>query len=318
MRILFMGTPDFALFSLRALVESGEEIIGVVTQPDKPKGRGYALTPPPVKVYAEEQGLAVYQPATLRGEEFAALLERLHPELIVVVAYGKILPANVLDYPKYGCVNVHGSLLPEYRGAAPMQRAIIDGKRETGVTTMMMDVGLDTGDMLLVGKLEIAQEDNFETIHDKLGACGAETLLRTVAAIKDGTLTRVKQNDSLATYAAKIEKADCVIDFCASAQAVHDRIRGLSPIPLAFTYTPDGKMLKVTESAVARDAGSFGAAGTVLSLENGRIEVACGTGTVALLSVLPEGKKRMRAADFINGRKINVGDVLDSGAFFEK
>ena len=318
MRILFMGTPDFALFSLRALVESGEEIIGVVTQPDKPKGRGYALTPPPVKVYAVEQGIPVYQPATLRGEEFAATLTELDPDLIVVVAYGKILPANVLDYPKHGCINVHGSLLPEYRGAAPMQRAIIDGKRETGVTTMMMDVGLDTGDMLLVGKLPIAQEDNFETIHDKLGACGAETLLRTVAAIKDGTLTRVKQDDTQATYAAKIEKADCVIDFSASAQAVHDRIRGLSPIPLAFTYTPDGKMLKVTVSAVCREAGSLAPAGTVLSLGGGRIEVACGDGSIALLEVLPEGKKRMRAADFINGRKINVGDVLDSSAFLAK
>lgn len=318
MRILFMGTPDFALFSLRALVESGEEIVGVVTQPDKPKGRGYTLTPPPVKVYALEQDIPVYQPATLRGEEFAALLETIAPELIVVVAYGKILPANVLEYPKHGCVNVHGSLLPEYRGAAPMQRAIIDGKPETGITTMMMDVGLDTGDMLMADRIAIGQDDNFETVHDKLGACGAQTLLRTLAAIKDGTLIRIKQDDSLATYAAKIEKSDCVIDFSASAQQVHDRIRGLSPIPLAFTRTPDGKMLKVTASSVCKESGAFAPVGTVLSLSGGVIEVACGDGTVALSEVLPEGKKRMRAADFINGRKINVGDVLGSCSFLTK
>ena len=310
MRILFMGTPDFALFSLRALVEAGEDVIGVVTQPDKPKGRGYALTPPPVKVYATEVGLPVYQPNTLRDEAFAALLAELDPELIVVVAFGKILPKNVLDYPKYGCVNVHGSLLPEYRGAAPMQRAIIDGKRETGITTMMMDVGLDTGDMLLIEKMPIEQNDNFETVHDKLGALGAKTLLETVAAMKNGTVERIKQDDAGATYAAKIEKADCLIDFSKSAQAVHDLVRGLSPIPLAFTHTPDGKLLKVTATEVVSLEGETQTAGEILSLDGGKITVACGKGKIALLSVLPEGKKRMSAADFINGRKIKTGDVL--------
>ena len=309
MRILFMGTPDFALFSLRALVEAGEDVIGVVTQPDKPKGRGYALTPPPVKVYAMEKGLPVYQPNTLRGEDFSTLLNELAPELIVVVAFGKILPANVLDYPKYGCINVHGSLLPEYRGAAPMQRAIIDGKRETGITTMMMADGIDTGDMLLVGKIEIEANDNFETVHDKLGACGAEVLLRTLDELRAGTLKRIPQDDSLATHAAKIEKSDCVIDFSRSAQAVHDQIRGLSPIPLAFTHTPDGKMLKVIASELS-NMKTKESAGTVVSLADSKITVACGTGCIALLSVLPEGKKRMSAADFINGRKIQVGDIF--------
>jgi len=309
MRILFMGTPDFALFSLRALVEAGEDVVGVVTQPDKPKGRGYTLTPPPVKVYALEQGIAVYQPNTLRGEEFASLLAEIDPELIVVVAFGKILPQSVLEYPKHGCINVHGSLLPEYRGAAPMQRAIMEGKKETGVTTMMMDVGLDTGDMLLVGKIEICEHDNFETVHDKLGACGAETLIRTLEKLKNGTLTRTPQDGTLATYAAKIEKGDCVIDFSRTAQEVHDQIRGLSPIPLAFTHTPDGKMLKVIASEVSKRE-AHAEAGTVVSLSDGRITVACGTGAVDLLTVLPEGKKRMSASDFINGRKINVGDRL--------
>ena len=305
-----MGTPDFALFSLRALVESGEEIIGVVTQPDKPKGRGYTLTPPPVKVYAMEQGLPVYQPKTLRDEEFATLLEELAPELIVVVAFGKILPQNVLDYPKYGCVNVHGSILPKYRGAAPMQRAIIDGEAETGITTMLMDVGLDTGDMLLVEKMPIEENDNFETVHDKLGALGASTLCKTLERIKAGDLVAVKQDDTGATYAAKIEKEDCLIDFSKSAKAVHDQIRGLSPIPLSFTHTADGRMLKVIASEIAEREGNFAPAGTVLSLESGRITVACGEGSVSLLTVLPEGKKRMGAADFINGRKIAVGDML--------
>jgi len=310
MRILFMGTPDFALFSLRALVEAGENVIGVVTQPDKPKGRGYALTPPPVKVYAQEKGLPVYQPNTLRGDEFAALLEELAPELIVVVAYGKILPVNVLEYPKYGCINVHGSLLPEYRGAAPMQRAIIDGKRETGITTMVMADGIDTGDMLLRGKITIEENDNFETVHDKLGICGAEVLLETLKQLRAGSLQAIPQDEALATYAAKIEKEDCVLDFARPAQAVHDRIRGLSPIPLAFTHTPDGKMLKVIASERLNE--TFDApAGTVVSLEGGKITVACKEGAIALLSVLPEGKKRMSAADFINGRKVSVGDLLN-------
>ena len=309
MRILFMGTPDFALFSLRALVESGEDVIGVVTQPDKPKGRGYALTPPPVKVYAEEKGLPVYQPATLRGDEFAATLAALDPDLIVVVAFGKILPQNVLDYPKFGCINVHGSLLPEYRGAAPMQRAIIDGKKETGITTMVMADGIDTGDMLLKRKICIETNDNFETVHDKLGICGAETLLDTLKELRAGTLIRQKQDDALATYAAKIEKADCLIDFDRPASAVHDQIRGLSPIPLSFTHTPDGKMLKIIASELV-SVDHQALAGTVLSLDGGKILVACRDGAVALLTVLPEGKKRMSSSDFINGRKIQVGDLL--------
>ena len=309
MRILFMGTPDFALFSLRALVESGEEVIGVVTQPDKPKGRGYALTPPPVKVYALEQNLPVYQPKTLRGEEFAELLSELAPELIVVVAYGKILPVNVLDFPKYGCINVHGSLLPEYRGAAPMQRAIIDGKQETGITTMCMADGIDTGDMLLRRTVAIEENDNFETVHDKLGECGAEVLLDTLRALRAGALVPIRQDEALATYAAKIEKEDCLIDFDRPARQVHDQIRGLSPIPLAFTHTPDGKLLKVIASKRCEE--SYDApAGRVVALEGGKITVACKEGAVALLSVLPEGKKRMSAADFINGRKILVGDQL--------
>lgn len=308
MRILFMGTPDFALFSLRALVEAGEDVVGVVTQPDKPKGRGYTLTPPPVKVYAEEKGLPVYQPRTLRDEAFADLLRQIDPEVIVVVAFGKILPVNVLDYPKYGCVNVHGSLLPAYRGAAPMQRAIIDGCAETGITTMFMAEGLDTGDMLLKKSVAIDLHDTFETVHDKLGECGAELLLRTLALLEAGEITPEKQDDALATYAAKIEKEDCLLDFSRTAKEVHDRIRGLSPIPLSFTHTPDGRLLKIVASEPVEGSGR---PGEVISLSGGRITVACGEGAIALLSVLPEGKKKMSSADFINGRRISVGDILN-------
>jgi len=308
-RILFMGTPDFALFTLRALCEAGEEVIGVVTQPDKPKGRGYQLQPPPVKVYAMERGIPVYQPETLKNGAFDEELKSLAPDVIVVVAYGKILPKTVLDFPRFGCINVHGSLLPAYRGAAPMQRAIMEGCSVTGITTMQMDVGLDTGDMLLKREVEIGENDNFEDMHDRLGAAGAALLLDTLKALREGTLSPEKQRDSEATYAAKIEKADCLIDFTADARTVHNRIRGLSPVPLAFTHTPDGKLLKAVESRVCREGAALAAPGTVLSLGEG-IEIACGTGSVLLLRVLPEGKGRMAAADFIRGRRVSVGDLL--------
>ena len=311
MRILFMGTPDFAVFSLRALTEAGEKPVAVVTQPDQPRGRGYVLTPPPVKVYAEANGIPVYQPQKLRTPEFADLLAAIDPELIVVAAYGKLLPATVLEYPKYGCINVHGSLLPEYRGAAPIQRAIMDGRRETGITTMMMDAGLDTGDILLTGKVEITPEDDFETVHDKMGICGARVLLDTLAALKNGTLVRIPQDGSRSCYAAKIEKSDCVLHFADSAEALCNRIRGLSPFPLAFTRTPDGKLLKITKARVsAKRVPSGTAAGTVLSVANGAITVACGTGALDILAVLPEGKGRMTAAAFLNGRGVKVGDRL--------
>ena len=309
MRILFMGTPDFALFTLKALVEAGEQIVGVVTQPDKPKGRGYALQAPPVKVYAEEQGLPVYQPLTFKDGAFEEELKALAPDLIVVVAYGKILPKYVLEFPKHGCVNVHGSLLPAYRGAAPMQRAIMDGHRETGVTTMQMAEGLDTGDMLIVHRVPIGENDNFEDIHDALGAAGAAALLETVAAIRAGTLVATKQDDSKATYAAKILKEDCLLDFSKNAQTVHDIARGLSPIPLSFTHTPDGKLLKVIETRISK-AKTDATPGTVIALDD-CVTVACGEGTaIEIHRLLPEGKGRMAAADYIRGRRIAIGDIL--------
>ena len=309
MKILFMGTPDFAVFSLKSLISAGHEIVGVVTQPDKPRGRGYTLTPPPVKVVATENGIPVYQPATLRDEAFYSLLTDLSPDVCVVVAYGKILPENVLKFPKYGCINVHGSLLPEYRGAAPMQRAIIDGRTVTGITTMYMDVGLDTGDMLLRREVEILENDNFEDIHDRLGLCGAELIVETLEAVEKGTAVRTPQNSEAATYADKISKDDCLVDFSKDAKCVHDQIRGLSPFPLSFTHTPDGKLLKVTSALLADAPKKPCEAGEIISLEGG-ITVACGRGAVTLLGVLPEGRSRMSAEDFIRGRKVNVGDIL--------
>ena len=309
LKILFLGTPDFALFSLRALVEVGREIVGVVTQPDKPKGRGYELLPPPVKVFAEAHGIPVYQPATLRDEGFYELLKTIDPNLIVVVAYGKILPQNVLDYPKFGCINVHGSLLPEYRGAAPMQRAIIDGKKVTGITTMKMEAGLDTGEMYEKAELIIGEDDNFEVVHDRLGALGAELLLSTLQKLEAGTLIGKAQDDTKATYAKKIEKEDCRLDFSQPAQKLHNLIRGLSPIPLAVTTLPDGKLLKIVSSKVSSYAGR-GRAGEILSLDGGKITVACKEGALDLLTLIPEGKKKMSAQDLINGRRVKVGDLL--------
>ena len=311
MKILFMGTPEFARESLKALYESGEDIVAAVTQPDKPKGRGYKLCPCAVKIYAEEKNIPVYQPNTLKGEEFSSLLKSLSPELIVVVSYGKLLPENVLEFPKYGCINVHGSLLPKYRGAAPIQRAIINGESKTGITTMYMEKGLDTGDMLQKTEVEISDNDNFETLHDKLALCGAQTLLNTIESLKAGTLSPSKQNDNEATYAAKIEKNDCLIDFSKTPREIFNLVRGLSPLPLAFTHTPDGKILKVVscECAKTDNAQVNAAPGTVVSLDGG-IGIACAGGSVKILEVIPQGKGRMSARDFIRGRKISVGEIF--------
>ncbi len=321
MRIVFMGTPDFAIPTLSALKNDGHEIVAVVTQPDKPKGRGYTLTPPPVKAWALEQGLTVCQPQTLRsplpegvdGPDFGPLLKEWDPELIVVVAYGKILPEYVLNHPKHGCLNVHGSILPKYRGAAPMQRAIMADEKEVGVTIMRMEKGLDTGDMIAVAKMPLTEEDNFETVHDGLAALGAEAMLRVIGSLENGTVTYQKQDDSLATYAAKIEKSDCLMDFSRSAAELAAVIRGLSPIPLAFCYQ-NGRLLKVAK-AYAQPYGGDAAPGTVLALDDkgqGGIYVACGEGQLKLTRVLPEGKGAMNAADYIRGRRIAVGDKLTS------
>lgn len=307
MRILFMGTPDFAKRNLEALYNNGENIVGVVTAPDKPKGRGMVLTPSDVKKFAMEKNLKVYQPTTLKDGAFLDTLKELDPELIVVVAYGKILPGYVLDYPKYGCINNHASILPKYRGAAPIQRAIMDGDKETGVSVMKMDVGLDTGDVILVEKVAITENDNFELVHDKLAEAGSAAILKAVDLLKNGKATYTKQPDTF-TYAEKILKSDCLIDFNKTLNEIHNQIRGLSPIPLAYTKTPDGKILKIVKSHKT-DKKSNGENGEIVELD-GAIFVKCKDGVVAFDVIVPEGKGRMNAVDFINGRKIKIGDKL--------
>ncbi len=307
MRILFMGTPDFARMNLQAIYESGEDIVGVVTTPDKPKGRGMVMTPSDVKKYALEKGLKVYQPATLKDGAFEETLKELDPELIVVVAYGRILPKYVLEYPKHRCINAHASILPKYRGAAPIQRAIIDGEKKTGVSIMRMDEGLDTGDVIVVKEVTIEKDDNFESVHDKLAVAGSEGILEAIKLFKEEKATYTKQSEDF-TYAEKITKDDCYVDFNASAEKIHDRIRGLSPIPLAFTKTANGKIMKIVKAHIS-EKNTYGKIGEVISLD-GAIHVKCQSGSIALDIIVPEGKGKMNARDYINGRKIAVGDIL--------
>lgn len=302
MRILYMGTPDFAVLPLKALIEAGHEVCAVITQPDKPTGRGYKMTPPPVKVAALEAGIPVYQPETLRNNAMAALLEELSPELIAVAAYGKILPEYVLNFPKYGCLNVHASLLPKYRGAAPINRCIMEGETETGVTIMYMEKGLDTGDMLAKCATAITDEDNAESLHDRLAAMGAKLLVQTLDLLDE--ITPVKQDDAAHTYAPMIEKSDCRIDFTKSSREVFNQIRGLSPFPGAFT-TLDGKVLKVYAAAIV---SGHGTPATVIDGEG--LTVACGEGAVRLTVIKPEGKKSMTDSQYLNGHPIEKGVVL--------
>lgn len=313
MKVLFMGTPDLAAVCLKAVHEKeGVEIVGAVTQTDKQKGRGMKFIFPPVKEYALAHNIPVYQPVTLKDEAFLDTLRELDPELIIVAAYGKLLPKYVLDYPKYGCINAHGSILPKYRGAAPIQRAIIDGETETGITSMYMAEGLDTGDMILKLTCPITPEDNFGTLHDKLALLAGEAMCQTIDRINDGTISAEPQPEEGATYAAKITKEDAVVDFTKNAADIVNLVRGLSPMPYAMTKTPDGKLLKLTDAAV-EEGKSDEAAGTVVSLDtagSGKITIVCGDGLVSVSGVVPEGKKKMAAADFIRGRKLSVGDLL--------
>ena len=308
-RILFMGTPEIAATALSALISAGKNIVGVLTREDKPRGRGHNMMPTPVKVLAQENGIPCYEPKTLRDEAFATLLSEIDPELIIVVAYGKILPKNVLDYPRLGALNAHVSLLPKYRGAAPMQRAVMNGEIETGVTVMYMAEGLDTGDIMLTESFPISETDDFESVHDTSARLSGELLLRAIAHLEEGTAPRIPQDDTQASYAEKIEKEDCHIDFTLPARVVSARVRGVTPIPMAFAYQ-DGKMLKLFRPSVTDGTGTPGEVIATDGKGEGSITVACGEGAIRFTGVIPEGKGRMSAGDFVRGRKINVGEIL--------
>lgn len=309
MKIVFMGTPDFAVPCLRALVEVGHDVAAVFTQPDKPKGRGYKMIPTPVKAAALEYNIPVYQPLSLRKGDDAvssmAVLREIAPELIVVVAYGQILPKEILDLPKYHCINIHASLLPAYRGAAPIQWCVLNGEKSSGVTSMLMAEGLDTGDMLIKSETEIGENETSSSLHDRLSVIGAKVLLDTVKAIEEGTLTPQKQDDSLSTYASRITKEMSALDFNKSAYDLHNIIRGIT----GFT-TLEGKRLKVYSSCLTDISyGEDIENGTVVDTE--KFIVKCGDGHgIMFLEIQPEGKKRMKTEDYLRGKKIEKGTVL--------
>ncbi len=307
MNVIFMGTPEFAVPCLERLVADGHTVSLVVTQADKPKGRGQKLTPPPVKEAAMRMGLPVWQPSSLKTEEALDYLRGYAPDVMVVVAYGKILPKAVLELPPHGCINVHASLLPRYRGAAPIQWAVINGDAESGVTTMQMDVGLDTGDMLQTAVCPIDEEMTAGDLHDRLSVLGAETLSSTLQAIAEGTVTPVKQGEPTTPYAAMLSKSLCPMEFHKTAKQLHDQVRGLNPWPSA-TVRFEGKQLKIHRTRVGKPCTA--AAGTVVAADP--VTVACGDGFgLQLLEVQYEGGKRMAAADFFRGHPVTVGQPIE-------
>lgn len=308
MRIIFMGTPDFSVPCLEALINSEYEVVGVFTQPDKPKGRGYELAPPPVKVCAVKNSIPVFQPKSMRDGEALEIIKSLNADLIIVVAFGKILPKEILESVKYGCINIHASLLPKLRGAAPIQWSILNGDTETGVTSMQMDIGLDTGDMLLKETIKIDDEMNAGELFDKLSELGAKVLIDTIKCVENRTLNPVKQDDSQSTYASILTKELCPIDFNKSARDVHNHIRGLSPWPVATTKI-NGKNLKIHKSKIL-DERISGVCGEIVD-NNNRLVVCCGDGNcIEILELQAEGKKRTDSASYLRGNKIELGTIL--------
>lgn len=307
MKVVFMGTPEFAVPCLERLIADGHEVLLVVTRADKPKGRGQVMTPPPVKECALSHNIAVYQPTGLRNEEAYERLLAEKPDIIIVVAYGRILPENILALPKYGCVNIHASLLPKYRGAAPIQWAVLNGETEAGVTSMQMDAGLDTGDMLLTGRVEITPNMTGGELHDALSLLGAQVLSDTMKAVENGTLQPQKQDDSLSNYAPMLDKTLCPLDFKKSAAALHNQVRGLNPWPVA-TCNCNGKMWKVYVTEVGDDTTA--AAGTVVKLNP--LSVACGDGKLLIIKeIKTEGSRKMTAEEYLRGHAVAVGTVLE-------
>ena len=306
MRIVFMGTPDFAVPSLQALIDAGHDVCAVYTQPDKPQGRKQILTAPPVKTLALEHDIPVFQPNTLKNEDEQARLRELAPEVIIVVAYGKLLPKAVLDIPPHGCINVHGSLLPRWRGAAPIQWAVIAGDEMAGVTTMQMAEGLDTGDMLLTYETKVGEKETAGELFDRLAQSGAELLTQTLVKLND--ITPRPQDDAQSCYAHMLDKQMAVIDWSKSAHEIDCLIRGLNPWPIALT-TLSGERLKVF---AAEKAAGNGEPGTVLEADPKKgLTVACGEGALKLIEIQLVGGKRMKATDFLRGHVIEVGTKLN-------
>ena len=306
LRTVFMGTPDFALQTLQGLIDAGCKMVGVYTQPDRPKGRGKHLAAPPVKELAQKNDIPVYQPLKLRQTDAVAELEALAPDLIVVVAYGQILPKSVLEIPPNGCINVHASLLPKYRGAAPINKAIINGETETGITTMYMDVGLDTGDMLVKKTLSIGPEETAGELHDRLATLGRETMEETLRQLVAGTLQREVQDDEQSTYASMMKKEDGRIDWSRSAQEIHNHVRGLAPWPGAYT-TINGKPLKLAETS---QETAEGLPGCVIAADKNGVCVACGSGSLRIRQLQLSGRKRLPAADFLRGCPLQAGAMM--------
>lgn len=306
MRIIFMGTPEFAVPSLKALIESEEKVVAVITQSDKPKGRGLEVIPPPTKVLAEKHGIPVLQPQKIRTDEFFNKLKELNPDLICVVAYGKILPKIILDLPPYGCINVHASLLPKYKGAAPINWAIIRGEKVTGITSMKMDEGMDTGNMLLKREIPIDDEDTGETLSEKLSKVGAEVLVETIRLLKEGGLNPIPQDHSQASYAPMLKKEDGKINWKKSAEEIRNLIRGALPWPGAYTNL-EGKLLKIYKARVTSGEGE---PGEVIKSDSETLRVATGIGALDILELQIEGGKRLKTEAFLRGRKIKEGTVL--------
>lgn len=310
LRVVFMGTPDFACPTLQMLIDRGEDVIAVVTQPDRPKGRGQKTLPTPVKALAEKDGIPVLQPAKVRAPEFIEVMKEMKPDIAVVVAFGQILPKALLEIPRFGCINVHASLLPRYRGAAPLNWCIINGETETGVTTMLMDVGLDTGAMLVKKSTPIDPDEDTQSLHDRLSILGAEALAETLDLLAAGKLVPEKQDDSLSCYASMLKKEDGLIDWNRDAQIIKNKVRGMSPWPGAFTYL-DGKLVKIYRVRTKETlTGRVETAGTVLRADRDGIEVACAAGAIIIDELQLEGRKRLPAGEFLAGCKIAPGTVL--------
>ena len=310
MNIIFMGTPAFAVPTLDLLYKSEKhKVQAVFTQPDKPKGRGYKLTPPPVKVLASKHDTPVYQPQSLKnnGEEYVDIIKSLNPDLIAVVAYGKILPKSVLDIPKYGCVNVHGSLLPKYRGAGPIQWAVLNDEAETGITTMLMGEGLDTGDMLLKKATPIGENETAAELFDRLALMGAELLIETLDALEQGGVAPEKQSETEATYAPMLSKDMCNIDFAKPVRAIHKQICGLSDWPCAVTML-NGKRLKIYKSEIVSNKPTGKANGQIINAKD--FSVACEGGVIRFTEIQAEGSKRMKTADYLRGKPVEEGIIL--------